>query len=106
MSSSKIEGEQMEVDSYVKHQLLNTEYLPELKQKPYDLFNAYLFAKEHQLSEENFSKAHQYITEHLLPQHQRGVFRKTEMLVMEHQTVRIQYEAAPANILAIEYQIF
>ena len=95
MSSSKIEGEQMEVDSYVKHQLLNTEYLPELKRKPYDLFNAYLFAK-----------AHQYIIEHLLPQHQRGVFRKTEMLVMEHQTVRIQYEAAPANILAIEYQIF
>ena len=29
MSSSKIEGEQMEVDSYVKHKILDVEYLPE-----------------------------------------------------------------------------
>lgn len=106
MSSSKIEGEQMEVDSYVKHKLLNVAYLPELTQKPNDLFNAYLFAKENTLSALNFSEAHKLITAHLLPENQRGILRKTEMLVMEHQTGRIQYEAAPASIVAKEYEKF
>ena len=44
MSSSKIEGEKLQVDSYVKHKLLNIEYLPELTEKPNDLYKAYLFA--------------------------------------------------------------
>ena len=46
ISSSKIEGEQMEIDSYVKHKMQDIEYLPELIEKPNDLYNAYLFAKE------------------------------------------------------------
>ena len=37
MTSSRIEGEQLEVDSYVKHKMLNVEYLPELTEKPNDL---------------------------------------------------------------------
>lgn len=45
MSSSKIEGEQMELDSYVKHKLLQIEYLPELTENPNDLYKAYLFCK-------------------------------------------------------------
>ena len=106
MSSSKIEGEQMEVDSYVKHKMLNIEYLPELIEKPNDLYNAYLFAKENKLSRENFLKAHQLIAAHLLPEMQRGAIRKTEMLVMEHKTGRIQYEAAPLTIVKDRYNRF
>ncbi len=97
MSSSKIEGEQMEVDSYVKHKMLNVEYLPELIEKPNELYQAYLFANENNLNQGNFLKAHKLIAEHLLPQTQQGVIRKTEMLVMEHKTGRIQYEAAPLS---------
>ena len=99
MSSSKIEGEQLEVDSYVKHKLLNVEYLPELTEKPNDLYRAYLFAKENNLSESNFLAAHKLISAHLLPALNRVAIRKTEMLVMEHKTGRIQYEAAPAAIV-------
>lgn len=99
MSSSKIEGEQLEIDSYVKHKMLNVEYLPELTEKPNDLYNAYLFAKENKLNPNNFLQAHQLISAHLLPENQRGAIRKTEMLVMEHKTGRIQYEAAPLNIV-------
>jgi Fic family protein len=106
MSSSKIEGEEMEVDSYVKHKMLNVEYLPELTQKPNDLYNAYLFAKDNTLSELNFSKAHALVSEHLLPLNQRGVLRNTEMLVMEHKTGKIQYEATPKIILKKEYMNF
>jgi Fic family protein len=103
MSSSKIEGEQMEVDSYVKHKILNVEYLPELTEKPNDLYNAYLFAKENKLNKNSFLQAHNLISAHLLPENQRGSIRKTEMLVMEHKTGRIQYEAAPLNIVKERY---
>ena len=103
MSSSKIEGEQMEVDSYVKHKLLNIEYLPELTQKPNDLYNAYLFAKDNKLNQKNFLQAHRLVAAHLLPEAQRGAIRRTEMLVMEHKTGRIQYEAAPLAIVKAQY---
>lgn len=104
MSSSKIEGEKLEVDSYVKHKMLDVEYLPELTEKPNDLYNAYLFAKDNLLNQHNFLSAHKLISAHLLPVAQRGVLRKTEMLVMEHKTGRIQYEAAALKIVAKEYK--
>lgn len=103
MSSSKIEGEQMELDSYVKHKMLNIEYLPELIEKPNDLYKAYIFAKENKLTQKNFLQAHLFIAAHLLPKVQQGVIRKTEMLVMEHKTGRIQYEAAPLAIVKERY---
>lgn len=104
MSSSKIEGEQMELDSYVKHKMLNIEYLPELTEKPNDLYKAYLFAKENKLTQKNFLQAHLFISTHLLPKVQQGVIRTTEMLVMEHKTGRIQYEAAPLRIVNERYE--
>lgn len=103
MSSSKIEGEQMEVDSYVKHKMLNVEYLKELTEKPNDLYNAYLFAKENKLNQNNVFDAHKLIAAHLLPENQRGALRKTEMLVMEKKTGRIQYEAASLSIVKDRY---
>lgn len=62
-----------------------------------------LFAKENQLSPSNFLEAHKLISAHLLPENQRGTIRKTEMLVMEHKTGRIQYEAAPLSIVKDNY---
>lgn len=103
MSSSKIEGEPMEVDSYVKHKMLNVAYLPELTEKPNDLYKAYLYAKLNRLNEEHFREAHRLIAAHLLPKKQRGSLRETEMLVMEHKTGRIQYEAALLSMLKAEY---
>jgi Fic family protein len=104
MSSSRIEGEQMEVDSYVKHKMLNIEYLPQLTEKPNDLYQAYLFAKDNTLNQNNFYKAHQLITAHLLPETHRGTLRSTEMLVMEYKTGRIQFEAAEQKNLKKEYE--
>ena len=103
MSSSKIEGEILEVDSYVKHKILNIEYLPELTQKPNDLYNAYLFANENSLNQTNFLIAHKLISAHLLPLSQQGEIRKTEMLIMEHKTGKIQFEAASLSIVAKHY---
>jgi Fic family protein len=102
ISSSKIEGEQMEIDSYVKHKMQDIEYLPELIEKPNDLYNAYLFAKENKLNAKNFLQSHILLSKHLLPERWRGAYRKNEMLVMEHTTGRIQFEAAPFNIIETE----
>ncbi|MBL7738377.1 MAG: Fic family protein [Chitinophagaceae bacterium] len=102
ISSSRIEGEQMEIDSYVKHKIQDIEYLPELVEKPNDLYRAYLFAKQNKLNPESFLQTHVTLAAHLLPEKWRGVYRKSEMLVLEHKTGRIQFEAAPFSIVEAE----
>ncbi|SDG80997.1 Fic/DOC family protein [Dyadobacter soli] len=102
ITSSKIEGEPMEIDSYLKHKIQHIEYLPELTQKPNDLFRAYIYAKENRLSEAHFCEARGILTAHLLPGHWRGIYRRNAMVVMEHKSGRIQFEAAPAHLLAAE----
>jgi Fic family protein len=97
IASSKIEGEQMEVDSYIKHKMLKIGYQPNLVEKPNDLYKAYLFAQENKLSSTNFLKAHRLIATHLLPKSKQGVYRTGNMLIMEHNTGRIQFEAAIAS---------
>jgi len=97
IASSRIEGEQMEVDSYLKHKMLGTEYQPDLVQKPDDLYRAYLFAQQNGLTYASFLQAHKLITAHLLPQNKQGELRKGNMVVMEHNTGRIQLEAAPGS---------
>lgn len=97
MASSKIEGEPMEIDSYIKHKMLNIEYLQDLVEKPNDLYNAYLFAQKNELNEKNFLETHKLLSAHLLEPHKRGVCRTGNMVVMEHETFRIQYEAALWN---------
>lgn len=102
ISSSRIEGEQMEIDSYVKHKMQNVEYLPELTEKPNDLYKAYLFAKQNKLNSKNFLQSHQLLSQHLLPEQWRGVYRKNELVVLEHQTGKIQFEASPFTIVEKE----
>ncbi len=104
ISSSKIEGETLETDSYVKHKAQHIEYLPDLVEKPNDLYRAYLFAKDNPLTKENFLRSHALLSTHLLPEKWRGAYRKNEMVIMQHNTGRIQYEAAPASILAQEME--
>ncbi len=78
------------------------EYLPELVEKPNDLYNAYLFANKNKLTLKNFIESHVLLSQHLLPEKWRGLYCKNEMLVMEHKTGRIQFEAAPFSIVETE----
>lgn len=104
ISSSRIEGEKMELDSYLKHKMQGIEYLPEIVEKPNDLFQAYLFARENKLTKKNFLQSHRLLSAHLLPPKWRGKYRKNEMLVMDHTTGRIQFEAAPFSIVESEME--
>ncbi|MEO7461213.1 MAG: Fic family protein [Ferruginibacter sp.] len=97
ITSSRIEGEQMEVDSYIKHKMLNIEYQPDLVEKPNDLYKAYLFAQENELTYACLLKAHTLLAAHLLPTHKKGFYRTGNMVIMEHNTGRIQYKAAPST---------
>lgn len=97
IASSRIEGEQMEIDSYIKHKMLDIEYQPNLVEKPNDLYKAYLFAQKNELTKTNFLKAHTLLAKHLLPKTQQGAFRNGNMVVMEHKTGKIQYEVAHVN---------
>lgn len=106
ISSSRIEGEQMEIDSYLKHKLQDIEYLPDLTEKPNDLFEAYEFARDNKLTLTNFYTVHFLSTKHLLPESLRGVVRTGNMLIMEQQTQRVQYEAASALIVKDEFEDF
>jgi Fic family protein len=106
MSSAKIEGETLEIDSYLKHKLQDIEYLPNLTEKPNDLYRAYEFARDQILTSDSLLKAHSIATEHLLPWNQRGEIRRGNMVIMEQHTNKIQYEAAPAGIVKQEFEKF
>ena len=106
MSSSRIEGETMEIDSYVKHKMQDIEYLPNLTEKPNDLFAAYEFARDNDLRLKHFLEAHRIATQHLLPESQRGVVRSGNMIIMDQQTHRVQYEAALGSIVKSEFDQF
>lgn len=106
MSSSRIEGETLEIDSYLKHKLQNIEYLPNLTQKPNDLFEAYEFARDHPLSLPHLLEAHAIATRHLLPEGQRGRIRSGNMLILEQRTQQVTYEAASAARVAHEFEEF
>lgn len=54
MSSLRIEGETMEIDSYLKYKLQDIEYLPNLTEKPNDLYAVYEFARDNELNLKNF----------------------------------------------------
>ena len=105
IASSRIEGERMDVDSYLKHKMLKVKYQPDLVQKPNDLYNAYLFAQKNSLTKANFLKAHTLLAKHLLPKAQQGEMRTGNMVVMEHNTGRIQYEAAMVSDVKKHFEL-
>jgi Fic family protein len=106
MSSSRIEGESLEIDSYLKHKLQQVEYLPDLTRRPNDLYEAYEFARGHRLTGVNLLKAHALTTRHLLPEAYRGVVRSGNMLIMDDRTQRISYEAASGAVVKAEFEQF
>ncbi len=91
--SSKIEGEEVELDSYVKHKRFGIEFLPDYTKKVDDLYAAYLFAKSNALNAENLAAAHQLLSKHLVAKHQQGKVRTQNMYVSTPDG-RIEYVAA------------
>ena len=91
--SSKIEGEDMELDSYIKHKKFGVKFLPDYTKKIDDLYDAYTFAKTNELNKKNISAAHKLLSKHLLAKQYQGRLRTQNMYVTTSDG-RIEYIAA------------
>jgi hypothetical protein len=69
---SKIEGEELDFDSFFKHRFLNIHYQPDYTRKADDLFEAYQFIATHDLNAEKVRKAHALLSANLLPKSEQG----------------------------------
>jgi Fic family protein len=91
--SSKIEGENIDFDSFYKHKFLNIKYQPDYTKKADDLYLAYEFIFKHKLNLENLQRAHSILSSNLLPKNQQGFIRNNPMFVINSDD-RIEYVAA------------
>lgn len=90
--SSRIEGEDIDFDSYFKHKFLNVKFQPDYTRKADDLFAAYDFIDQNELTLDNVKKAHAILSNHLLPKSQQGLIRTNPMFVI-NQDDQIEYIA-------------
>ena len=72
MYSSKIEGVDIELDSYLKHKPLGVKFLADYTKKADDLFEAYSLARSKILSEKSLLEVHKLITKNFLRASERG----------------------------------
>lgn len=96
--SSKIEGEDIDFDSYFKHKFLKVKFKPDYTRKADDLFKAYEFVDNNALTLENVRKAHSILSRNLLPKSQQGLIRTNPMFVINSDD-RIEYVAASPEIV-------
>ncbi|HAH53741.1 MAG TPA: hypothetical protein DCM02_00230 [Flavobacterium sp.] len=91
--SSKIEGEEIELDSYIKHKKFGMEFLPDYTKKIDDLYNAYSFAKENTLNKSTIAQAHTLLAKNIVAKNQQGNHRYQNMYITNDEG-RIEYVAA------------
>ncbi|MES2457272.1 MAG: Fic family protein [Bacteroidota bacterium] len=103
--SSRIEGEVVELDSYIKHKRDGVLFQPDYTQKIDDLYEAYSFAKENALHEENIRKAHQLLSRNILSKQLQGTLRTGNMYVSTPDG-RIEYVAASPYKVKAEMEKF
>lgn len=99
--SSKIEGEDIELDSYVKHKRFGVAFQPDYTRKIDDLYNAYQFAKTARCTPEHIFKVHKMLTLHILPENRQGKIRTGNMYVTTPDG-RIEYVAAAPYLVETE----
>src|ERR1035437_619455 len=103
--SSKIEGEDIELDSYIKHKKFGIEFLPDYTKKIDDLYGAYTFAKTNILNKANISEAHKILSRHIVAKHQQGKLRIHNMYISTPDG-KIEYVAAAPYEVAEEMRKF
>jgi len=103
--SSKIEGEVIDLDSYVKHKKFGIEFSPDYTRKIDDLYDAYTFAKVNELNKETIAQAHSLLSKNILTKNRQGKYRTQNMYVSTPDG-RIEYVAASPFELEAEMEKF
>lgn len=101
--SSKIEGEDIDFDSYFKHKFLKVKFKPDYTRKADDLYAAYDFIDNQKLNLKSVQKAHAILSSKLLPKSQQGLIRTNPMFVINSDD-RIEYVAASPEIVKGELE--
>lgn len=99
--SSKIEGENIDFDSYFKYKFLKVKFKPDYTRKADDLYSAYDFIDNNKLTLENVRKAHSILSKSLLPKSQQGLIRSNPMFVINSED-KIEYVAASPQVVKSE----
>lgn len=99
--SSKIEGENIDLDSFIKHKRFGAKYQPDYTRKIDDLYNACLFAQKNKLVPKALEQVHACLTKHILQQSQQGKLRTGNMFVVTKDG-RIEYVAATPGMVKTE----
>jgi Fic family protein len=99
--SSKIEGVDIELDSYIKHKAMHLEFKPDYTKKTDDLYNAYQFAKSNPLNTLTISVARGLLSKNIDETHKQGELRSNIMYVITDDG-RIEYIAASPYELKAE----
>jgi len=99
--SSKIEGEDIDFDSYFKHKFLKVKFRPDYTRKADDMYSAYDFIDSNKLTLKNVQLAHSILSKNLLPKSQQGLIRNNPMFVINSED-KIEYVAANPEIVKFE----
>jgi len=99
--SSKIEGEDIELDSYIKHKAMRMEFKPDYTQKTDDLYEAYQFAQTHPMNAQTISEAHTLLSKNIVETHKQGQLR-TNIMYVATDDGRIEYVATSPYELKTE----
>lgn len=103
--SSKIEGEEIHLDSFIKYKKYHIDFQFDYTKKVGDLYDAYIFAQNNSLNERNVLQAHCILTRNILSKTQQGVYRTGNMVVITEEG-RIEYVAASPFCLKEEMSSF
>jgi len=99
--SSKIEGEEIDFDSYFKHRFMNVTFKVDYTRKADDLYAAYDYIDSHPLTLDHVKEAHGILAANLLPEIHLGRIRTNPMFVINNND-QIEYVAAAPNQVASE----
>lgn len=103
--SSKIEGEPIDLDSYIKHKRDGISFKPDYTQKIDDLYDAYSYAQQHALNESTIKEAHSLLSKNLLPSNWQGAYR-TQNMYFTTDDGKIEYVAASPRSVEAEMEKF
>lgn len=96
--SSKIEGEDIELDSYIKHKRDKLPFQSDYTKKTDDLYSDYEFAQQNALNESNVREVHKLLSRHLVAPAWQGRYRIQNMYVATEEG-KIEYVAALPQVL-------
>lgn len=99
--SCKIEGEVIELDSYIKHKRFHIEFQPDYTLKTDDLYLAYEFASVARLDKDAIAELHCLLAKHIISPNLLGKFRSQNMFVTTKDG-HIQYVATSPIEVATE----